>query len=619
MSESKKMVCLGKHRKMACIVAVTLILLLIFLLIFKFGKNDKENTAKKEQSTAQQMTRIQKMDLATSISVTGTIASADSRSVSADVAGVEITKVHVAVGDYVSAGDTIVTLDSSLLEEDLASAKENYELAVTKSNKTLKDASDQTVEATETYTDELSEQASAVADALTKYSSAAGTENEKKDTYEKAVKSTEKAKKAYEEIKAKKSKLKKAMNEAQKANQSAQADLLKAQEDYEKEQMVGKDENGNIDETIYQTYQDAKQAAKEAEKKYQKAKEEYEKIDQAKVAYQDAKKIEEEALKAYQDATDETSEKHKDYEKALDTQADTNDKNAKQIEESKYNYSITAKETQSNLKSQKTQMQKAEEKLGECVVTAPISGVITSLSVEEGETYENGEMFVVQDMSAFIVEATVDEYDISNIAKEMEAVVKTDATGDEELTGVVTYVAPTPEAAGQTSMGGSSSGSATYKIQISLTDNSDKLRVGMTAKTSVVLSSAKDVLAVPYDYIQTEKDGTCYIEAVTDFNPRQMQQETMNTKKITVTKGIESDYYVEIVSDEISEGMMAVMSVSSNTEKSKESTDAQEGVLDNLLPGAAPGEMGPGNRGNSDRGNGNRGGGKPSGSGPGGF
>lgn len=619
MSESKKMVCLGKHRKMACIVVVTLILLLIFLLIFKFGKNDKEKTSKKEQSTAQQMTRIQKMDLATSISVTGTIASADSRSVSADVAGVEITKVHVAVGDYVSAGDTIVTLDSSLLEEDLASAKENYELAVTKSNKTLKDASDQTVEATETYTDELSEQSSAVADALTKYSSAAGTENEKKDTYEKAVKSTEKAKKAYEEIKAKKSKLKKAMNEAQKADQSAQADLLKAQEDYEKEQMVGKDENGNIDETIYQTYQDAKQAAKEAEKKYQKAKEEYEKIDQAKTAYEEAKKAEDEALKAYQDATDEASEKHKDYEKALDTQADTNDKNAKQIEESKYNYSITAKETQSNLKSQKTQMQKAEEKLGECVVTAPISGVITSLSVEEGETYENGEMFVVQDMSAFIVEATVDEYDISNIAKEMEAVVKTDATGDEELTGVVTYVAPTPEAAGQTSMGGSSSGSATYKIQISLTDNSDKLRVGMTAKTSVVLSSAKDVLALPYDYIQTEKDGTCYIEAVTDFNPRQMQQETMNTKKITVTKGMESDYYVEIVSDEISEGMMAVMSVFSNTEKSKESADAQEGVFDNLLPGAAPGEMEPGNRGNSRRGNGNRDRGKPSGSGPGGF
>lgn len=608
MRENKFIKFLKKHRKMVCIVAVILVLLLIFLLVFRSAKGKKAE-GEKQMGMQTQTARITKMDLSTSISVTGTIASADNRSISAGVSGVEVTKVNVEVGDYVNAGDTIVTLDSSTLEEELTEAQEDYELAVTKSNKNVDDAAENLTDATEAYTEGLSAQASAVADALSEYNDAVSAESDQKEAYEKAVKATEKAKEAYEKVKEKKSELKKAMNKAQKANQKAQKALEEAAAAYEKAQTVSKDENGNIDETVYQAYMDAKEAAQIAESEYQKAESDYNKIEQAKTAYQEAKKAQEEALKVYEEATGVTSTKYKDYEKALDTQEETNEKNAEQMEESEYNYSITKKETASSLKNQKTQVQNAEEKLGECVITSPISGVITSISVEEGDTYENGEMFVVQDMSSFIVEATVDEYDISDIAKEMEAVVKTDATDDEELAGIVTYVAPTPESSGQ-SMGGSSS-SATYKIQISLTEANERLRVGMTAKTSIILSSAKDVLAVPYDYVQTDEEGNSYVE-VMDSDSGQ--------KKVTVTKGMESDYYVEIQSDELTEGMTVVAAATTTSQNEGKEASEEGGALDSFLPsGGMPTDAGGGERGGSNRGGGDRSGGMPSGGGPGGF
>ena len=613
MGENKIILFLRIHKKVVRTVAVILVILLIFLFFF-MRMSERKRQQNTPTDTGKQMTGIQKMDLSTSVSLTGTIASGDNRSISADVSGVKVTKVNVAVGDYVNAGDTIITLDSSSLEEELAAAKEDYELAVTKSNKTVKDAKDNVTDASKEYTEGIADQQSYVADALSDYNTASAKETEKKEAYEKTVKETEEKKEAYEEIKAQKSSLKKKLEKAQKASQEANEELKKAEGEYEKAQNVSKDQNGNIDEAVYQAYMTAKSAAEEAQAAYQKAQTDYDRIEEAGTAYQEAKKAEEAALEEYENAKGNTSDKYKEYEKSLETQEETNSKNAKQVEESEYNYTITSKESDNNLKNQKTQVQNAEEKLGECVVTSPISGVITSIAVEEGDTYEKGELFVVQDMSAFIVEASVDEYEISDIAKDMKAVVKTDATGEEELAGVVTYVAPTPESSqGQDSAEGNSSGSASYKIQISLTDTNDRLRVGMTAKTSVILSSAEDVLAVPYDYVQTAEDGSFYIEVADAADGGKTSPENIDTRRIIVTKGMESDYYVEISSDEIYEGMMAVSSLSS-AETDGEKDAAGEEDFESMMPGGMPGNMDTGNRGG-----GNRGGGAPGGGGRGGF
>ncbi len=196
------------------------------------------------------------------------------------------------------------------------------------------------------------------------------------------------------------------------------------------------------------------------------------------------------------------------------------------------------------------------ESMEKTQVSAPISGYIITMNVEAGNNYNQGTtVFTIADTSEFYVEATVNEYDVANIKEDLPAVIKFEATGDEEFEGAVTYVAVASEstvagtsASSASSLSGmSTSGStATYKIKIKLNENDERLRTGMTAKASVILDSVKNVFAAPYDCVQEKDDGTFFINEILEDGTK---------KEIPVTKGLESDYYVEVKGDGLKDGM----------------------------------------------------------------
>ena len=130
-----------------------------------------------------------------------------------------------------------------------------------------------------------------------------------------------------------------------------------------------------------------------------------------------------------------------------------------------------------------------------------MSGVITSLKVTEGNIFEGGDVYTIQDNENFIVTSSVDEYDISSIEKGMPAYIKTDATGDMEMTGEVTYVAIAPTSSGSSM--GAVSNSASYTIKVAIDEADENIRAGMTAKISISLEESENTLTVPYDAATT--------------------------------------------------------------------------------------------------------------------
>lgn len=243
-------------------------------------------------------------------------------------------------------------------------------------------------------------------------------------------------------------------------------------------------------------------------------------------------------------------------------------------------------------------------------VVAPFSGYITAINVSEGNNYTQGNtVFTISNTDSFVVTASVDEYDIASIKEGLSAVVKFDATDDEEFTGTVTYVAVTSDSTTTSSSSNSSgasstsssSGSASYEVKITLDGTDERLRVGMTAKASVVLESVDDAFAVAYDCVETDKDGNSYVTAVDDEG---------NETKIPVTLGLESDYYVQIISDELSEGMKVKATASSGDASQDKQQQQNNNSLFNLGGGSEGGHSGGGPGGN---------GGGPGGGAPGGM
>ncbi len=211
-----------------------------------------------------------------------------------------------------------------------------------------------------------------------------------------------------------------------------------------------------------------------------------------------------------------------------------------------------------------------DARIAAATVTAPAAGLVTEVSAKAGETYTGGTLALVELDSSLMVEAEVGEYDIPDVAVGMRAVIKTEATRDEELSGSVTYVAPKPESgntsglsgltgllSGSSSMDMSSltggSTGAQYPVRISIDSTNDRLRLGMNARVSIVTEEAEDVLTVPYDAVQEDGDGITIVEVPVRTTDKH-GEETISAKKVSVTKGLEGTYYIELTSDTLKEG-----------------------------------------------------------------
>ncbi|MDD6572294.1 MAG: efflux RND transporter periplasmic adaptor subunit [Thermoflexaceae bacterium] len=235
-----------------------------------------------------------------------------------------------------------------------------------------------------------------------------------------------------------------------------------------------------------------------------------------------------------------------------------------------------------------------EEQIEECVIKAPADGVIASVEVKEGDTFSGGTVFTMLDNEHFKVTATVDEYDINSIVLGQKAYVKTNATGDAELPATVSYVAVT-------STSGQGSNNASYQIEITLDDAQTLLRTGMTASVSIELEGAEGVLAVPYDCVTTSKEGKSTVTVV----------ENESQRTIEVTKGLETDYYVEISGDGITEGTEVLLPTALTGNKENQDEMGFSFGIGGGMGGAMPGGDG-GSSGGPGRGeNGNTSGGGP--------
>ena len=88
-------------------------------------------------------------------------------------------------------------------------------------------------------------------------------------------------------------------------------------------------------------------------------------------------------------------------------------------------------------------------------------------------------------------------------------------------------------------------------VKIALTEQNARLRLGMNAKTSIIIQESVDVWSVPYDAIYTREDGSTYLEQVTGKD----EEGNLLTKELEVEVGIQGSYYVEVISEQMAEGI----------------------------------------------------------------
>ena len=245
------------------------------------------------------------------------------------------------------------------------------------------------------------------------------------------------------------------------------------------------------------------------------------------------------------------------YDSAIDNQTSQLVSLSEAIETARYNLELAKMEKAGDTSSQS--VSDAREEVEKTIVTAPISGLITSVSVSTGDALAGTEVATIEDCSSYVVSAKIDEYDISKIQVGQETVIRTNGTDDREFSGKVLEISP--HALAQTA---TSSGDVQYEVRISIDGDLTGLKLDMTAKLSIILEQRDDVLTVPYEAVQEDEDGSFYVEvpletADAEDTDRSQDFSPPETRRVPVEKGIESDYYVEVSSPELSEGMEVVV------------------------------------------------------------
>lgn len=261
----------------------------------------------------------------------------------------------------------------------------------------------------------------------------------------------------------------------------------------------------------------------------------------------DSAELQEDIAKAQQSAAQQSADT------AKQQQAATENSIAQQIDTLKDNL-IGSQIAAQSTKSQEIAIQSLQKNLDDATITAPVSGVVTAVYAEEGQP-GNGLLFVIEDTDALKITTNIREYDVGNIEVGMPVVIRSDATGDKEISGTVTYIAP---AANKTENGNTltaDDSTVEFEAEVQVNDADSGLRIGMNTRLTVLLEERDNVYGVPYDAVVEKADGSEVVYAV---EPSSEKEGSYVVTEVPVTTGLETDFYIEVSGDGITDGLSIV-------------------------------------------------------------
>lgn len=453
-------------------------------------------------------------DLSSGVVYTGEIKAASDVSVSPKVSG-KVTGVNVEIGKYVNAGDVLFTIDDTDLQLSYNQALAGYNSA----NASYASITGGSAKQTENQVSQ------AVVTAQINYDSAVTALEREKQLYENNS-SVVLAENTYNDAVASYNRALELYNNDVNIIAANNA-LTTAEDNYNRMQSLF--EMGAISQVELDgartSYENAKANAASAVSANQTQ------IEAAKTQMLAA----EESLKSTKvnsrAALDNAENAVKSAKEALENAIKTRDLTINVINPQ------TATNAKASVASAKASLDIAKNALNNARVTAPISGYVTSVSVEKGQNAAAGSPAIgIVNMNTVEAEINVTETVVTSLSQGMSANVSIPSANISDLTGTIIAVSPSKNVT-----------TGLFTVKVSIPNNDGTLKGGMFA--DVVLNTLnKSSLAVPADAIIVDgEESYVYIN------------NNGSAEKKVVTTGETDGTYTEITSG-ISEGDKVVVS-----------------------------------------------------------
>ncbi len=186
-------------------------------------------------------------------------------------------------------------------------------------------------------------------------------------------------------------------------------------------------------------------------------------------------------------------------------------------------------------------LEQAQKQLDDATITAPFTGIVTSVAVDEQDTVSTINPIVhLIDPSMMELKVDVDEIDIADVKMGQKAVIEVDALPDLELDGEVSFISQLPKEEG---------GVIIFEVKVRFDAPEDSgLKGGMSASIDIVTKERTGVLLAPSRAVKRNSDGETVVE---------VSMVGGENEERAVTVGISDGFQTEII-DGLEEGEVVV-------------------------------------------------------------
>ncbi|GEM_PF-2574981 len=187
----------------------------------------------------------------------------------------------------------------------------------------------------------------------------------------------------------------------------------------------------------------------------------------------------------------------------------------------------------STLTSVQSNLAQARKNLNDTSIRAPISGIVTQVNIEIGESAKLGQVIAeIIPEEKYKIEADVSEVDMAELEKGDQVNVDFDAFQDKKFQGKVTKIYPS-EIVKQ--------GVIYYRVEVELNQYPEKVKSGLTANLEIITDKKDQTLVVPYVAVKKDDQGQ-YVQIIEDNQikgKRRVEVGLEGETMIEITKGLE--------------------------------------------------------------------------------
>ncbi|MFQ5583406.1 MAG: efflux RND transporter periplasmic adaptor subunit [Calditrichia bacterium] len=190
-------------------------------------------------------------------------------------------------------------------------------------------------------------------------------------------------------------------------------------------------------------------------------------------------------------------------------------------------------------------LERAEERLSESIVRAPIDGIILQKYVEEGQIIASGVSNVgggspivdIADMSSVYVEAGIDEIDIGRVEVGQPVKVTAEAYPQLEFEGKIVRIAPEAKIEQNVTL---------FDVIIEVANPEGKLKSGMNTAIEITILKKENVLLIPTIALMQPKQAKVkpkfqmvLLKEGDHFRKQKVKVGVSNFKQVEIVSGLE--------------------------------------------------------------------------------